>query len=397
MARSARGQGTIRKKTVKKNGREYTYWEGRYTSGYDPGTGRQIQRSISGRTQQEVAKKLKAATAAIDSGTYTEPSKMTVAQWLDIWKKDYLKGVKPYTVDSYTAAIRNHIKPALGAVRLEALNAHTIQQFYNRLGEPTKQRKALSPKTIKNVHGVLHKALQQAVKIGYLRFNPAEACELPRVVKKEMKVLDEDHTKAFMQALKGDPLENLFLTDLFTGLRQGALLGITWDCIDFASGLITIKHQLQQTQVKGDYSYHFSPLKNDRPRTITPAAYVMQLLKSQHTHQLEMRLRAGELWYNEFDLVFTNEVGRPLSRRTIYKHFKRIAAAIGVPDLRFHDLRHSYAVASIRGGDDIKTIQTNLGHATAAFTLDVYGHATDQMKRASAARMDAYIKSLSGS
>lgn len=146
-----------------------------------------------------------------------------------------------------------------------------------------------------------------------------------------------------------------------------------------------------------DYSYHFSPLKNDKPRTITPAAYVMQLLKSQHTRQLEMRLRAGELWYNEFDLVFTNEAGRPLSRRTIYKHFKKIAAAIGVPDLRFHDLRHSYAVASIRGGDDIKTVQTNLGHATAAFTLDVYGHATDQMKRASAARMDAYIKSLSGS
>lgn len=397
MARSASGQGTIRKKIITKNGKEYTYWEARYTIGYDAGTGKQIQKSISGKTQKEVAQKLKAATAAIDAGTYIEPSKMTVAQWLDIWEKDYLKGVKPYTVDSYSAAIHNHIKPALGAVRLEALNAHTIQQFYNRLGEPAKQRKALSPKTVKNVHGVLHKALQQAVKIGYLRFNPAEACELPRVVKKEMQVLDDDHSKAFMQAVKGDPLENLFLIDLFTGLRQGELLGLTWDCIDFASSLITVKHQLQQTQVKGDYSYHFSPLKNDKPRTITPAAYVMQLLKSQHTRQLEMRLRAGELWYNEFDLVFTNEVGRPLSRRTIYKHFKKIAAAIGAPDLRFHDLRHSYAVASIRGGDDIKTVQTNLGHATAAFTLDVYGHATNQMKRASAARMDAYIKSLSGS
>lgn len=108
-----------------------------------------------------------------------------------------------------------------------------------------------------------------------------------------------------------------------------------------------------------------------------------------------MRLQVGDLWYNEFALVFTNEVGRPLSRRTLYKHFKKIAIEIGLPDLRFHDLRHSYAVASIRGGDDVKTVQTNLGHATAAFTLDVYGHATDQMKRDSAARMDAYIKSIS--
>lgn len=395
MARSAKGSGTIRKKIVRRNGKEYIFWEARYTVGYDPGTGKQIQKSISGKTQKEVAQKLKAATTAIDTGTYIEPSKMTVAQWLDVWEREYLKGVKPYTVDSYAAAIRNHIKPALGAVKLEALNTHTIQRFYNSLSEPTKQRKALSPKTIKNIHGVLHKALQQAAKIGYLRFNPAEACELPRIVKKEMQVLDEDHSKAFMQAVKGDPLENLFLIDLFTGLRQGELLGLSWDCIDFSAGTVTVKHQLQQTQVKGDYSYHFSPLKNDKPRTITPAAYVMKLLKSQHMRQLEMRLRAGELWYNEFDLVFTTILGRPLSRRTIYKHFKKITATIGVPDLRFHDLRHSYAVASIRGGDDIKTVQTNLGHATAAFTLDVYGHATEQMKRDSAARMDAYIKSLS--
>lgn len=147
--RAPAGSGTIRKKSVKRNGKVYTFWEARYTIGYDTGTGKQIQKSISGKTQKEVAQKLKAVTASIDAGTYIAPSKMTLAQWLDIWEHDYLKGVKPYTMDSYAAAIRNHIKPALGAVRLEVLNAHTIQQFYNRLGEPTKQRKALSPKTIK--------------------------------------------------------------------------------------------------------------------------------------------------------------------------------------------------------------------------------------------------------
>ena len=130
MARkAAAGSGTIRKKTVTRGGKEYTYFEARYTEGYDPGTGKQIQRSITGKTQKEVSQKLKAATAAIDNGTYTAPSKMTVGEWLDIWQRDYLGGVKPATVSSYKATIKTHLKPGLGAIKLEALNAHTIQAF----------------------------------------------------------------------------------------------------------------------------------------------------------------------------------------------------------------------------------------------------------------------------
>ncbi|MCI2106916.1 MAG: N-terminal phage integrase SAM-like domain-containing protein [Intestinimonas sp.] len=181
--RAAQGTGTIRKKTVTRSGKEYTYWEARYTTGTDPGTGKQIQRPITGKTQREVSQKLKAATAAIDAGTYTAPSRMTVGEWLDIWAQDYLGGVKPFTVASYNGQIRNHIKPALGTVRLEALNAHTIQRFYNDLSKPHDDKPGLSPKTVKGVHGVLHKALQQAVMIGYIRFNPSDACTLPRMVR----------------------------------------------------------------------------------------------------------------------------------------------------------------------------------------------------------------------
>ena len=178
--RSAKGTGTIRKKTVTRNGKKYEYWEARYTEGADPGTGKQVQRSITGKTQKEVAQKLKAATAAIDNGTYTAPNKQTLGQWLDAWAETYLGGVKPRTVDLYKSYIRVYIKPALGAVRLESLNTHMIQSFYNALGKPTKDRpEGLSPKTVKNIHGVFHKALQQAVLIGYIRFNPAGACTLP--------------------------------------------------------------------------------------------------------------------------------------------------------------------------------------------------------------------------
>lgn len=189
-SRNANGSGAVHKKTVIRNGKKYIYWEGRYTEGYDPSTGKQIQRSITGKKKSEVAEKLRKATAAIDAGTYTAPNKMTVGQWLDIWTADYLGGVNPRTVESYLCQIKNHIRPELGAIRLDTLNPHTIQRFYNGLGEEKDGKPGLSPKSIKIVHGVLHKVMGQAVALGYLQSNPADKCTLPKVVRKELNPLD---------------------------------------------------------------------------------------------------------------------------------------------------------------------------------------------------------------
>ena len=390
--RNAPGTGSIRKKIVHRNGQEYTYWEARLTVGFDAGTGKQLQRSFTGKTQKEVRQRMQAAAVAINTGTYTEPSKITVGEWLDLWSADYLGGVKPFTVISYTNQIRNHIKPALGAVRLEALDTNVIQRFYNSLQSGSQGKKQLSPKTIKNIHGVLHKALQQAVAVGYLRFNPSDACTLPRIVRKELAPLDEEESLAFLRAIQGHPMEDLFKVALFTGMREGEVLGLMWDCVNFENGTILINKQLQREKKKGG-RYVFAPLKNDKARSITPAPSIMEVLKRHYAAQQEQRCLAGEAW-TESGLVFTNELGDHLAPHTAYSNFKRIAAAIGRPDARFHDLRHSYAVAAIRSGDDIKTVQGNLGHATAAFTLDVYGHVTDQMKRESAARMESYLKEV---
>ena len=139
-SRAAQGAGTIRKKTVTRNGQTYNYWEARITTGYDPGTGKQIQRSFSGKTQKEVREKMQAIAIELNNGTYKEPLKMTVGEWLDIWAKDYLNNVKPRTREIYKASIRNHIKPALGTIRLEALDTPTIQAFYNGLSSPCKTR-----------------------------------------------------------------------------------------------------------------------------------------------------------------------------------------------------------------------------------------------------------------
>ena len=390
--KSPSGMGNIRKKTNTVNGKTYTYYEARYTEGFDPGTGKQIQRSISGKTQKEVAQKLKAALAALDSGTYIAPSKMTVGEWMDVWSKQYLGGVKESTVAAYNATIRTHIKPGIGAIRLDALDTHLVQSFYNALREPTKDRE-LSPKAVKNVHGVLHKALQQAVANGYIRFNPTNSCILPRIEKKELQPLDGAEAKLFLDAVKGHPLELLYTITLFTGLREGEALGLTWDRVDFMRGTILISKQLQKEKKKGG-EFRLVSLKNDKPRRITPAPWVMQLFRDRKIQQYQHKEKAGAAWSNPMNLVFTNELGGNLIPQTVVRHFKEIVSSIGRPEARFHDLRHSYAVASLRSGDDIKTVQGNLGHATAAFTLDVYGHVTNQMQEASAIRMEAYIKGI---
>lgn len=155
--------GSIRKVTKVVRGKEYTYYEARYTEGFDPGTGKQIQRSITDKSKKVVAQKLKDALYNLDRGDYVAPCKMTVGEWLDKWAEDYLGSVKPATVCAYKAIIKTHLKPGLGAVKLSALD-----------------------KTVKNTHGVLHKALQQAVSNGYLRTNPTDACVLPRVEKSRL-------------------------------------------------------------------------------------------------------------------------------------------------------------------------------------------------------------------
>lgn len=393
MARAANGAGTIRKKTVAKNGREYTYYEARCTVGFDPLTGKQIQKSISGKTEREVQQKLSKMTVDVNEGTYIEPSKMTLGEWLDIWLETYVAySVKPYTEDSYRAVCKNHIKPLIGHIKLSVLSAPQIQQLYNKL----LREKGLSPKTVKNVHGVLHRALNQAVKIGSIRYNPADACDLPRVYQKEIVPLEQDEITAFLNAIHGDKFEYIYQVTLFTGLRQGEVLGLTWDCVDFHNNTIYVNKQLQKDKKVGG-KYQLVPTKNGKSRLITVAPTVMAVLKHQKSRQAQMQLLAGPAWMNKDNLVFTNEQGRHLVHVTVYKNFKKMVRGLGLDDTRFHDLRHSYAVAAIECGDDIKTVQSNLGHATAAFTLNIYAHTTQKMRRESADRMERFIiQSVSG-
>ena len=386
--RAAQGSGTIRQRP---DGR----WEARFTIGRDPGTGRQIQRSVYGATQQEVRKKLAEAVAALNAGNYFEPSKMTLGRWVEIWLQEYMGDKKYLTVKHYKAQCRAHIVPSLGAVKLSELTTPQIQSFYNGL-----QRGGMAAKSVRNVHGILTKCLSTAVQVGYLRDNPASRVTLPKVEKKEIRPLSDEQVKAFLTVSAGDEYEIILKTILFTGLREAEATGLTWDCIDFKAGTIKVCKQLQK-RPQQDGGFTFAPLKNNKTRIIKPAPFVLSLLERRRREQVEQRFRAGELWTGwsnaeerKTALVFTTATGGNLSPQTVYNHYKKLARKIGAPDSRVHDLRHTFAVLSLQNGDDVKTVQGNLGHATAAFTLDVYGHVSERMKEDSAARMEAYIAGL---
>lgn len=377
----ANGEGTIKKR---KNGT----WEAQITIGKDE-HGKSIRKSVYGKTQKEVAQKLTAMTNDLNNGLFVSPDDITVGQWFDIFLSDYNKGVKASTLAQYEYQVRQNIKPTIGNVKLQKLTAPMIQRLYNDKLE------TLSAKSIKNLHGFMHKGLNQAVMCQYLKVNPCLACQLPRVEKKEMKTLTNKPLELFLQEIKGKLFEDLYFVAVFTGLRQGELLGLTWDSIDFEKEQITVLKQLKrERKLTCDNEYVFDSLKNGKSRIVVPAPVVFDVLRKVRRIQTENRLKHGSAFANNDNLVFTDEIGNHLCHPTVWRNFKKRVAAIGFPDLRFHDLRHSFATISIENGDDIKTVSENLGHATVAFTLDVYGHVTEKMKKQSADRMQEYIKSI---
>jgi integrase len=382
-SKNANGSGNIRKRD---DGR----WEGRYTNGFDPKTGKMIRKSVYGKTQKEVRLKLARITTEIDDGTYIEPNSIKLSEWLQIWLRDYIGNVKPSTVKSYTDHVNLNIIPYIGKTQLTKLSPAMIQSMYNTL----QRQKGLSAKTIKNVHGVLHRALTQAQKMGYIRLNPLNAVTLPRIEKPQIKPMEEEDLTRFLRAIKGNPYEQVFFVTVFTGLRQGEVLGLTWDCVNFEQNTLFINKQ--HGKVKGGKEYVFSSLKNDKPRMIVAADGVMGALKKQKANQQHWAEVAGEAWNNADNLVFTTELGRYLSNQTVYLAFKKVVKSLGQENVRFHDLRHTFAVNSLKAGDDIKTVQENLGHHTASFTLDVYAHVTSGMKHESANRMEQYLQRVTG-
>ena len=373
--RNAKGVGTIRK-------REDGRWEARCTINNK-------RRSFYADTQKEALKLMRNALKSEDEGTFIEPSKLTVGQWLPIWLEVYERPQVRYSSYEAHTGMQKRIIPALGKINLQALTSTHIQQFLNDL-----HNKGYKRKTIECYKGSLSVALEQAVSLNYISSNPTKSCKLPKKEKKEMKPLTEEEIKKFMRAIEGDKYQALFTVSLFTGMRQGEVMGLTWDSVDFNAGTITVKQQLKLQHYDPAIGVTLTPTKNGKPRTLTPAPFIMEMLRSVRQEQFQNQIKFGAEWNNKFNLVFTNETGNYFSKNAAFNRFKKIVTSIGRPDLRLHDLRHTYAVMCLQEGDSPKTVQEALGHATAAFTLEVYAHVSDKMRQESANRMQNYYEKM---
>ncbi|MCL1804358.1 MAG: site-specific integrase, partial [Eubacteriaceae bacterium] len=271
--KNANGMGTIKHRS---DGR----WEAQYSVGTDAKTGKAIRRSVYGKTQGETRMKLLTALNEASTDELAIAASFTLEEWLRIWLDEYCGSIKFGTLVTYKASVENHIIPHLGAMQLHKLTNMQIQRMYNSID--------LSPKTVKNVHGVLHKALLQAKICGYIKQNPSDGVVLPRIEKTEVKPLNSREIAMFMDFFKGSEYEAPMLFAVFTGLRVSELIGLDWSCIDFDRGLIRVYRQLLRVKEKGvPVRYEFSSTKNSKARIVPAAPFVLELLRSVKEKQNE--------------------------------------------------------------------------------------------------------------
>jgi integrase len=288
--------------------------------------------------------------------------------------------VRPTTFERYEQIVRLHIRPVLGKVKLKNLTNTHVRGLYRE-----KLDAGLSPRTVQYVHVTLHKALNQAIADGLIPRNATEAVKPPQVLREEMRPLTAEQVRILFDAAKGDRLEALYILAVTTGLRQGELLGLKWDDIDLEGRTLQVRRTL--TTAKGGPVPSAPKTKGSR-RTVRLSQMALEALTSHLDHQLGEIDRAGGLWC-ENGLIFASESGEPLSRQHVTAHrFKPLLKRAGLPEIRFHDLRHTCATLLLSKNVNPKVVSEMLGHASIAITLDTYSHVLPSMQESAAKAME---------
>jgi integrase len=375
----------------KKRGEKWYFW-----AELEPGAdGRRRQVSKGGfRTRKEAEKGFAEFRDQVRRGEYVAPSKLTVGFFLEEeWLPAIKASIRPGTHDHYSRMVGGYVVPRIGARRLSELTPSQLNSFYAGLLVDGRQQKSaskpagLSPKTVRHVHTLLHKAFNDAVRWGSLQRNPADRAEPPRPRTPEMKVWDVTRLRIFLNQVADDRLGPIWLLIATTGMRRGEVVGLRWSDVDLDAGRISIvqTHVLVNRQVMVS-----EPKTLKGRRSIAVDASTVTALRQFRRLQLEERLRYGELW-TDTGLVVTHEDGTAINPRLFSSWFAQHARAAGLPPIRLHDLRHSYATAALAAGIPAKVVSERLGHANIAITLDTYSHVLPNMQEKAAEQVAQLI------
>ena len=350
MARRGNGEGSIYRR--KSDGR----WVGSLS--LPDGT----RKVYYGKKQSEVIAKLDQAANDLRHGLLTVGSTTTLQEYLENWLENVHKPtIRISTYLNYRKLLHNYLVPGLGKVKLQKLTPQQVQVFYSQ-----KMSDGLAPKTINNIHGVLHKALDNAVKWNILSRNVCDAVTPPRIPRKEKNVLTKQQAHTLLEEVRTHRLEALFTLAITTGMREGELLALHWQDMNLEDCSIQVKRAV--SYLKG-YGYVESEPKTAKSRRmIMLPVFVVAILRRHKSQQEEQRREVGSAWM-EKDLVFTNALGYFYSASTLRKVFRRFLVSIGLPHMRFHDLRHSAATILLAMNVHPKVVQEILGHSQIAMTL----------------------------
>lgn len=368
--RRADGEGNVRQKRP-------NLWEARIVAGHKK-DGSPIYKYVSGRTQKEAYEKLRELIAEYSNVELTENSRITVEAWMQKWMDEYmLFSIREQTWKSYESVIRLHIIPNLGNKKVASLTTSVVQKFYNKLLSEGK-----SGSLVRDAHLILHQAMDVAVKENLISKNPTNGTKIPKVEYKPKNILNETQMEMFMEAIKQDELwYDFFYTEITTGLRRGELCGLKWCDFNETTGQLNVVRTVTTHKGGGLKAGETKTEKGTRTIYLPPST--VKLLS-------ERKPKVSSEWI--FPNFYNN--AKPINPATAYSRLKTILKKAGLPSIRFHDLRHTFATHALSSGVDARTLSGILGHTNASFTLDTYTHVTNDMQKNASVIVGRFMKDI---
>ena len=365
-------------------------WEITIDIGTDPSTGsRQRHFETVRGAKKDAQRRLVEVLSSMEKGGYVRPKRLTVAEWLEQWLATYVTSLSPQTVESYQMIIRHHLIPALGAIPLNQLQPQHLNDYYRRAlsGGRADGKGGLSARTVQYHHRILSEALTHAVKMEVLGRNPASAATAPRLQRRGIATLAPEDVPRFLAAAQEEPHYALFHTALFTGLRLGELLGLTWGGVDLDLAQLRVMGALHKRRGVCELREPKSPYSRRQIALLPSSA----LLLREHKAKQEAQSTLSGKPLSNSDFVFSRPDGSPLDPGTVRQVFRRILRRAQLGHLRFHDLRHSHATLMLMSDVHPKIVQERLGHSKIAVTLDTYSHVLPGLQEAAVRRLEEFL------